>query len=64
MIKRILTIITIFCLLTVLVEAQNMGLKGKVIVIDPGHAPDDGAKGLAGLTEKELNLKVAFYFQN
>ena len=63
MIKRILTIITIFCLLTVLVEAQNMGLKGKVIVIDPGHAPDDGAKGLAGLTEKELNLKVAQYLK-
>ncbi|MCX7920249.1 MAG: N-acetylmuramoyl-L-alanine amidase [bacterium] len=39
----------------------DIGLKGKKIIIDAGHGPDLGAVGLYGLTERELNLKVAKY---
>ncbi len=42
---------------------SGIGLGGKIIVIDPGHAPDTGAVGLNGLTEMELNLKVAQYLK-
>jgi N-acetylmuramoyl-L-alanine amidase len=36
------------------------GLKGKLIVLDPGHGGSDpGAVGLAGTTEKSVNLAVA-----
>lgn len=36
------------------------GLKGKVIVLDPGHGGSDpGAVGLSGTTEKAVNLAVA-----
>ncbi len=39
-----------------------MGIKNKVIVIDPGHGgSQDGAIGLKGLKEKDVNLKVALY---
>ncbi len=34
-------------------------LKGKKIVIDPGHSPDAGAIGPTGLTEAEANLAIA-----
>lgn len=34
-------------------------LKNKVIVLDPGHNPDDGAVGPSGLKEKEINLNLA-----
>lgn len=34
-------------------------LKDKVIVVDPGHSPDTGAKGPTGLTEAEANLNIA-----
>ena len=34
-------------------------LKGKVIVIDPGHSPDPGAEGPTGLTEAEANLNIS-----
>lgn len=44
-------------------SATGIGLSGKIIVIDPGHAPDTGAVGLKGLTEMELNLKVAQYLK-
>ncbi|MEW5795463.1 MAG: N-acetylmuramoyl-L-alanine amidase [Candidatus Zixiibacteriota bacterium] len=34
-------------------------LKGKIIVVDPGHASDPGAVGPTGLTEAEANLRIA-----
>lgn len=34
-------------------------LKGKRIVIDPGHSSDPGSIGPTGLTEKEANLGIA-----
>jgi N-acetylmuramoyl-L-alanine amidase len=42
------------------------GLKGKVIVIDPGHGGDDpGAIGTKYKTmEKELNLSTSFYLED
>ena len=42
-------------------KGKKLTLKGKVIVVDPGHGGDDpGAMGPAGIWEKELNLKIAF----
>jgi len=42
--------------------AKTLSLEGKIIVVDPGHGGDDpGAMGPAGIWEKELNLKVAFF---
>lgn len=39
---------------------QNLGtLKGKRIVIDPGHSSDPGSIGPTGLNEKEANLNIA-----
>ncbi|HAV42617.1 TPA: hypothetical protein DCX15_01180 [bacterium] len=39
---------------------DTTGLKGRVIVLDPGHGgPALGAVGPKGLTEKEVNLSVA-----
>lgn len=36
------------------------GLKGKVVVIDPGHGgPDPGAIGVQGTREKQVNLEVS-----
>ncbi len=41
---------------------KSMALRGKVIVVDPGHGGDDpGATGPGGILEKQINLKVAFY---
>jgi N-acetylmuramoyl-L-alanine amidase len=34
-------------------------LKGISVLIDPGHAPDDGAVGPSGLKEKDANLALA-----
>ncbi|MFH2036955.1 MAG: N-acetylmuramoyl-L-alanine amidase [Candidatus Zixiibacteriota bacterium] len=34
-------------------------LRGKVIVVDPGHWPDRGATGCTGLAEREANLAIA-----
>jgi len=40
--------------------AEITGLKGRVIVIDPGHGGSDpGAIGPTGVTEKSVTLKVA-----
>ncbi|MGE5541866.1 MAG: SH3 domain-containing protein [Bacillota bacterium] len=42
------------------VEFLESGLKGKTIVLDPGHGGrDPGAIGQRGLYEKEPNLKIA-----
>ena len=39
---------------------SNNALKGKIIVVDPGHGgTDPGATGITGLLEKEINLAVA-----
>jgi N-acetylmuramoyl-L-alanine amidase len=54
----------IFILASISYGAVNVnGLKGRIIVVDPGHGPDSGAFGLNGLTERELNLKVAQYLK-
>lgn len=34
-------------------------LKGKIIVIDPGHSPDKGSVGPTGYTEAEANLALS-----
>jgi len=34
-------------------------LRGKTIVVDPGHWPDKGASGCTGFTEREANLAIA-----
>lgn len=40
---------------------KDSSLKGRVIVIDPGHGGvDPGAMGSQGVREKEVNLEVAF----
>jgi N-acetylmuramoyl-L-alanine amidase len=45
--------------------AKKVSLKGKVIVVDPGHGGSDpGAQGPDGMWEKEANLKVALYLAN
>jgi len=38
---------------------QVRSLRGKVVVVDPGHAADPGAIGPTGLTEAEANLNIA-----
>ena len=42
----------------------TVGLKDKVIVIDPGHSADPGAIGPTGLRESEANLKIAMSLKN
>jgi N-acetylmuramoyl-L-alanine amidase len=39
-------------------------LRGKRIVIDPGHSSDPGAIGPTGLTEAEANLSIALVLRN
>ena len=34
-------------------------LRGKIIVVDPGHSPDPGSIGPSGYTEAEANLGIA-----
>ncbi|MCK9860226.1 N-acetylmuramoyl-L-alanine amidase [Paenibacillus sp. ATY16] len=47
-------------------SGKSKSLKGKVIVIDPGHGGDD--PGMIGTTyetiEKKLNLSTSFYLEN
>ena len=45
----------------VLVEPPEdvQDIKGKVIVVDPGHSPDPGAIGPTGYLEKDANLAIA-----
>ena len=44
--------------------ANPEALKGKVVVIDPGHGGKDaGAVGLAGTREKDINLMVSLQLQ-
>ncbi|WP_053372128.1 N-acetylmuramoyl-L-alanine amidase [Paenibacillus sp. FJAT-27812] len=47
-------------------SGKSNGLKGKVIVIDPGHGGDDpGMIGMKHETiEKELNLTTSFYLED
>lgn len=41
-------------------SARQAGLRGKRVVLDPGHGGDDpGAIGPAGLKEKDVNLAIA-----
>jgi len=62
--RILLLIIAIFSFASISFGANTVnGLKGRVIVLDPGHGPDSGAFGLNGLTERELNLKVAQYLK-
>jgi N-acetylmuramoyl-L-alanine amidase len=39
-------------------------LRGKVIVVDPGHKPDPGSIGPTGLTEAEANLAIALILRD
>jgi len=41
---------------------SKLALKGKIIIVDPGHGGDDpGAMGPGGVQEKTINLKTAKY---
>lgn len=43
-------------------QKESKILKGKIIVVDPGHGGvDPGAFGLGGIKEKELTLQTSFY---
>lgn len=42
---------------------ETWRLKGKRIVIDPGHSSDAGAIGPTGLTEREANLGIALVLE-
>lgn len=45
---------------TLTIELKEPSIKGKTIVIDPGHGGHDpGAIGVTGLKEKEVNLDIA-----
>ncbi|MFQ5607962.1 MAG: N-acetylmuramoyl-L-alanine amidase, partial [Candidatus Zixiibacteriota bacterium] len=51
--------------LTLIYPPQNVtSLKGKRIVVDPGHAPDPGSVGPTGLVESEANLKIALVLRD
>ncbi|MDZ7371408.1 MAG: N-acetylmuramoyl-L-alanine amidase [candidate division KSB1 bacterium] len=39
--------------------ARHKGLKGVTVLLDPGHTPDSGAVGPAGIKEKDVNLALA-----
>lgn len=50
--------------LTLTVSLTEPTIKGKTIVIDPGHGGyDPGAEGVTGLKEKEVNLDIALRVQ-
>jgi N-acetylmuramoyl-L-alanine amidase len=43
-------------------KSKKLALKGKTIIVDPGHGGDDpGAMGPGGVQEKDINLKTAKY---
>jgi N-acetylmuramoyl-L-alanine amidase len=45
--------------------SATLPLSGKKIVIDAGHGGiDGGATSKSGITEKDINLKIAFYLKN
>ncbi len=51
--------------LTIMHPPANVhSLRGKVIVIDPGHKPDPGSIGPTGLTEAEANLAIALVLRD
>lgn len=42
----------------------NLPIKGRTVVIDPGHGGlDGGAVSKSGIVEKEINLKIAIYLK-
>ncbi len=72
--KAILVIfVLIFAFASVFLTVKNQIVKtsatppllGKRIVIDAGHGGlDGGAVSKSGITEKDINLKIAFYLKN
>ena len=72
--KAILVIFVIFfAIVSIAVTVRNEIVKtsatpplsGRKIVIDAGHGGlDGGAVSKSGITEKEINLKIAFYLKN
>jgi len=53
-----------FCLQLNKSPEETWRLKGKTIVIDPGHSPDPGAIGPTGYTEAEANLGIALVLRD
>lgn len=47
------------------IETVSTPVTNKVIIVDAGHGtPDEGAESLNGITEAEINLKIALKLQN
>ena len=47
------------------VETVSTPVTNKIIIVDAGHgSPDEGAESLNGITEAEINLKIALKLQN
>lgn len=74
--KKIMSILIIFmipfCLISMVkdakdeetLEVSSLPISNHVIVVDAGHGnPDGGAVGAGGVTESEINLKIALNLQ-
>lgn len=58
--KKIISIFLLVCLLPCFLLAEaKANLKGKIIILDPGHGGSDSGATATNLTEKNLNLEVA-----
>jgi len=58
--KKLISILLLVCLLPCLLLAETKAnLKGKIIILDPGHGGSDSGATTAKLIEKNLNLEVA-----
>lgn len=74
--KRVMAIAAMLCVslfafacklntTTNVVETSSLPVSNKVIVLDAGHGiPDEGAESSNGVSEAEINLKIALKVQN
>lgn len=47
------------------INTMSVPVSNKTIILDAGHGiPDEGAKGINGTTEQEINLKIVLKIQN
>lgn len=58
--KAIIFLVIIFLVFSSLASAQNAKLlKGKIVILDPGHGGNESGTTAEGITEKKVNLEVA-----